>query len=275
MLIQNSNYRMWRERILYVKRKILNLEEIRATVVVLMQFSFRPAHVLSTSALIVTLVSAGQAQERKPLIAPGTTAISSNASSGASAPDTFDPTEDFPLATPVEAVEGTPVPLTVKGKTDYFLKSAFSSQSMARMAATTAFGQATGGRFGGGVDGYTQSLASRYAEHLTSRTIQYGVGALLREDPRFYRSGKDGFWERTAFVLSRTVVTKKDDGSTTIAAGRLLGTFGSNALSAYWHPARPDPLTRGLSETGVNLAGDVGIRMVREFWPDIKRLFKK
>jgi hypothetical protein len=34
-------------------------------------------------------------------------------------------------------------------------------------------------------------------------------------------------------------------------------------------------LKQGAADMGVNLAGDLGMRMVREFWPDIKKIFKR
>jgi hypothetical protein len=175
---------------------------------------------------------------------------------------------DFPLATPVEAPRGA-APLDLMGKTDYYLKSIASPQSIGRLALTTGFKQLTGGT------PYMESFASRYAEHVTRRTVQFGIGALRGEDPRFRPSGKEGFWSRTAFVLSRTVVADMDNGGTSIAAGRLIGHFAGNTLSSYWDPARPSPLKNGLKDTGVSLAGDVGIRMLREFWPDLKKTFLK
>jgi hypothetical protein len=66
-----------------------------------------------------------------------------------------------------------------------------------------------------------------------------------------------------------------DRGGTSVAAGRLVGSFTGNVLSSYWDPSRPDPIKHGLTGTGINLAGDIGMRMVREFWPDLKRTFKK
>jgi hypothetical protein len=118
-------------------------------------------------------------------------------------------------------------------------------------------------------------MGARYAEHITKRTIQFGIGAARGEDPRFYRSGKSGTWSRVAFQLKRTVTVQMDNGGTSLAVGKLAGTFGANAISAYWDPRRPEPLKHGLTSTGVNLAGDLGIRMVREFWPDLKRLFTR
>ena len=188
---------------------------------------------------------------------------------------TPDLTPDFPLATPVEAVSGQFAPMTVKEKTDYYLKATFSPQAIGRLALTNGFRQVNGSDFGGGLGGFSKSFGSRYAEHVTKRTVQFGIGALRGEDPRFHRSNKEGFWGRTGFVLSRTVLVDMDNGGTSIAVGKLAGTFASNTLSQYWQPGRPNVLKQGLTDTGLSLASDVAMRMVREFWPDIKRAFKR
>ena len=112
-------------------------------------------------------------------------------------------------------------------------------------------------------------------EHVTRRSMQFAIGAARGEDPRFYRSGREGFWGRTTFVLSRTVVVQMDNGTTSLAVGKLAGLAGGNVISSYTQPDNPTVWKHTLSSTGVNLAGDIGIRMLREFWPDITRKFKK
>jgi hypothetical protein len=185
-------------------------------------------------------------------------------------------TEDFPLATPVAAVEAPVAPLDLKGKRDYFLKATFSPEAIGRIAFTSGFSQLGGSEtWGSGVGGWGHRVGARYAEHVTRRTITFGIGALRGEDPRFFRSNKDSFWARTAFQLKRTVTVQMDNGGTSVAVGKLAGTFGANAISAYWDPRRPDPLKHGLTSTGISLGTDFATRMVREFWPDMKRLFRR
>jgi hypothetical protein len=183
---------------------------------------------------------------------------------------------DFPLATPQSVADTSPTPLDFQGKVGYFMRSAFSPQSLGRMVFTTGLSQLGGNDvWGGGFDGFQDHLQARYYEHLTRRGIQFAVAVARGEDPRFYRSQKEGFWDRTKFVLSRTVLTQMDDGSTSIAVGRLAGFAGGNLASAYWRPDHPEPWKHTLSNTGVNIGGDIAMRMVREFWPDIKRTFRK
>jgi hypothetical protein len=169
----------------------------------------------------------------------------------------------------VEAAIPGSLPLNVKEKMDYYLKSISSRENVSRLVLTTSIRGLDEGR------SYGETFAARYAEQVTRRTVQFGIGALRGEDPRFRRSGKEGFWARTGFVLSRTVITDMDNGGTSIAAGKLVGSFAGNTLSSYWRPSRADPLMNGLTGTGINLGSDVGMRMLREFWPDLKRKFKR
>lgn len=177
--------------------------------------------------------------------------------------------DEIPLATPVEAAKPGAPALDLHGKFDYYIKSITSPENIGRLTLTTVIGGPQEGR------SYMQTFAGRYAETLTRRTVQFGIGAMRGEDPRFRRSGKEGVWARTGFVLSRTVVADMDNGGKSIAAGKLAGTFTGNALSSYWDPSHPSPWKNGLEGSGINLAGDLGWRMLREFWPDIKHSFKK
>ena len=184
---------------------------------------------------------------------------------------------DFPLATPVEAVQGIAPPLDFKGKTDYFLKSAFSVESLGRVGLMTTIGQIGGveEEWGSGGPAYGRRMRNNYTRHLVSSSIRYGVGAARGEDPRFYRSGKEGFLPRLGFVLSRSFIVQMDDGSKSVAIGRLSGSFAGNTLAEWMRPGTEDPLRSGLTRTAIGLSSDTGMRMIREFWPDIKRKFRR
>jgi hypothetical protein len=178
----------------------------------------------------------------------------------------------------VEAVDPSAhvEPLDLHGKFNYYLKATYAPEPLARISLTTGLRHAMGrGDWSGGMHGYSERLTSRYGEHILRRTIQFGIGAARGEDPRFRASGREGFWPRTKFVLSRTVLVDMDNGGTSIAAGKLVGVFGANAISATWHPAHPSALRNGAEGAAFSLGGDVAGRMLREFWPDTKRMLKK
>lgn len=169
-------------------------------------------------------------------------------------------------------------PLTLKGKTDYFLQTTFSPGTLGRVGMIASLGHIGGAadeEWGTGSAAYSRRLGSRYADHLVSRTMRYGIGAMRGEDPRFYRSGKEGFLPRTGFVLSRTFVVKMDNGSTSVAVGRLAGRFAGDVTGVYLRYAPTDPLRTSLTNSVIGLGGDIGVRMIGEFWPEIKRAFRR
>ena len=89
--------------------------------------------------------------------------------------ETAQPVEErnFPLSTPVEAVQGDPGPLTFKGKTDYYVKSMFSPGTLARVAVMNGIG-AIGGiseDSGTGASAYGRRLSSRYVAHFVGSTV--------------------------------------------------------------------------------------------------------
>jgi len=97
------------------------------------------------------------------------------------------------------------------------------------------------------------------------------VPALTHEDPRYYTLGHGGFFRRSAYALSRVVITKTDSGGTRFNTSELLGNGLEAGLSNLYYP----PEERGLSKTAQNwatqLEGACLNNVVREFWPDIRR----
>jgi hypothetical protein len=196
----------------------------------------------------------------------------------APAQQTETPTEpDFPLSTPVEAVSGNPQPLDFSGKLDYYIKGMTSLETFGRLVGSTAFNHFVIGPdgFSNGIGGAGERFASRYAETAMRRTLQFGIGAARGEDPRFFRSSDTGTWDRVKFQMRRTVLVQMDNGSESVAVGKLTGFFVANAASATWQPVQRNPWREGLQDTGVSLGTDLGYRLLREFWPDIKSKFKK
>jgi hypothetical protein len=161
-----------------------------------------------------------------------------------------------------------PTPLSLKGKTNYYLRSLVSYGGIGRVALFATIDDRADRN-------YLESLGDRMAERVTGATIQYGIGAIRGEDPRFRPSGRQGIWNRTKFVLSRAFIADMDSGGTSMAAGKLLGAFGGSSIAAHWHPLHPNPLRHGVTNGAIVLAGDAGIRALKEFWPDIRRRMKR
>jgi hypothetical protein len=128
-----------------------------------------------------------------------------------------------------------------------------------------------------GGDGFSQRFAARMTTRLVRRSIRLGIEQFSHEDPRFFRSGKRGFLPRAKNVLIQTVRVRKDDGGTTFPYGRVIGAFATAQLSHAWYPQSRHGFVDNLQRGAFVLLGDVGTRMLREFWPEIRRTltFKK
>jgi hypothetical protein len=124
-----------------------------------------------------------------------------------------------------------------------------------------------------------------------SMVENFMVGAVfpsvLHQDPRFYQSGKGGFFRRTGYSVSRIFVTLGDSGHAQFNFSEVLGSGTAAAISTYTYhphhniistPSNPrefivsDHTFDNMVDTwGTQLALDTVTIMIKEFWPDIHR----
>ena len=119
--------------------------------------------------------------------------------------------------------------------------------------------------------GYGRRFASGLTQRAVGNSFQFSVGILLREDPRYFPSERKGTWARIADAIAHTVTVRTDDGSRTLAVGRLAGTFGGGLLSRTWQPEGHDSIPQGLQSGAIMFGADIGWNVFREFWPDLKK----
>jgi hypothetical protein len=94
---------------------------------------------------------------------------------------------------------------------------------------------------------------------------------LTHEDPRYYTLGKNGFFKRASYAISRTFITKNDRGTNEFNISEIGGNASEAALSNLYYPAAE----RGFSKTAKNFATQTvitaGANVLKEFWPDIRK----
>lgn len=79
--------------------------------------------------------------------------------------------------------------------------------------------------------------------------------SLLREDPRYYQLGpKFTPVHRTLYAITRPLVTRKDNGSSSVNGALLLGYAASAALNTAYYPAS----NRNVHDTFASWGGSVG-----------------
>ena len=132
--------------------------------------------------------------------------------------------------------------------------------------------------------GYGQGAAGygkRFGAYFADGTIEnYITGAILptvlRQDPRYFQSGKGSFMHRTGYSVSRIVLTRGDNGRQQFNYSEILGSALAAGISTYtYHPHADRTLANTVSVWGTQVGTDTLTLVVREFWPDIRRKLSK
>jgi len=129
--------------------------------------------------------------------------------------------------------------------------------------------------FGQGLEGYGRRYVTAYADQVIGNMLTEGfMPVLLKEDPRYFRKGTGGVWGRLGYSLTRTLVTKNDSGRNMFNFAEVVGNgMGASIANAYY------PEERGAADTfsrmATQIATDSLSNVLKEFWPDVKRMLQK
>jgi hypothetical protein len=121
--------------------------------------------------------------------------------------------------------------------------------------------------------GYGKRFASRLGRGAMGNTIQLGVEALLHEDSRYTSLQHGSVGRRIGHSLSHSFMVRTPDGRRAPPIGRFAGIVGGAILSRRWYPVGENTFEDGARAAGISLGMFTTINVVREFLPDIKRLF--
>lgn len=130
--------------------------------------------------------------------------------------------------------------------------------------------------YGQGSLGYAKRYGADFTDAFTNELFVVGVfPSLMHEDPRYFRLGQGGGWRRTRYALSRVLIARTDSGGRRLNTSEFLGNFVSGALSQTYYP----PSERGFASVGtrmgVQLGYDALFNILKEFYPDLKRKFRR
>ena len=169
----------------------------------------------------------------------------------------------------------TPI-LTSKEKLRYMLRATYEPESIMFSLAGAGIKQARDSvpEWGQGVEGYGRRLASSFGHKIIKRNIQFGIGTLLHEDPRYFCSGSSGVWRRSFYAASRAFVSNKDGGGIRPGYSKLIAAFGGAYVSRQWHPERKRKMSEYLISTAISIGIDTAKNVFNEFWPDLKRTMR-
>jgi hypothetical protein len=170
-------------------------------------------------------------------------------------------------------------PLTTKEKFKVVTKGSFDYVQIPWYAFLAGISQAEDSEegYGQGAAGY----GKRFGAYFADGTIEnYMTGAILpsvlRQDPRYFQSGKGSFTHRTGYSVSRIFLTRGDNGRQQFNYSEVFGSAISAGISTYsYHPHADRTLPNTLSVWGTQVGYDTITLVVKEFWPDIRRKMSK
>lgn len=128
--------------------------------------------------------------------------------------------------------------------------------------------------WGQGLAGYGRRLSSNFGQYSIKKTLQFSIGMALKEDPRYFASTENGFWRRTIHAMTHTIMVQNDHNRRVFSFGRVTGTLGGSFISRTWHPERQQTVGHALRNAGLSFGSEAGWNVLREFWPEIKKIFQ-
>jgi hypothetical protein len=159
--------------------------------------------------------------------------------------------------------------LTLTQKYQLALRHTFEPAELFRLSLSAAWNQKRNypSEWGQGWDAFGVRMASQVGQQLVREQLEFGVWAIDHEDPRHPKSGLKGVWPRTRFAVVHTFVTRSDSGNMMPAYSRFVGDYGAAFVSREWYPDRFHTVGQGLEAGTISLGYDVGMNILREFWP--------
>lgn len=168
-------------------------------------------------------------------------------------------------------------PLTTSEKFSIASHDSFDRGTLALGAIFGAEGQLTNANrsFGQGASGYGKYFGSSYGDLVIGNYMTEAVfPTLLHQDPRYFRRGTGSRWSRLGYAAGRIFWTQRDSGGTQFNYSELIGNSAAVAISnAYYSNNRT--AADGISKLGMQLGVDMAANILKEFWPDLERKFKR
>ena len=125
---------------------------------------------------------------------------------------------------------------------------------------------------GSGPDGFGRYYWREFTDQVSGTFFTEAIfPTFTHEDPRYYTLGKNGFFRRTSYAITRVVITKNDRGNNEFNLSEIGGNASEAAISNLYYPADE----RGVGKTAKNFATQTvitaGANVLKEFWPDIRK----
>jgi hypothetical protein len=124
-----------------------------------------------------------------------------------------------------------------------------------------------------------EGFGKRYGSSVLNRTILNGaetsIGAIWKEDPRYFRLGQGPVRARLNQTFKQTFLSRYGDGQYRFGAAKAIGITGAAFANKLWVPQSIASNSDCAVRIGASYAGRFLSNLMREFSPDLRKMFKK
>jgi len=129
--------------------------------------------------------------------------------------------------------------------------------------------------FGQSATGFGQYVGAAYADFAIGNFMTEGIfPTLLHQDPRYFRRGTGSGWSRLGYCLWQIFMTHGDSGRAEFNFSEVVGNSAAVAISEAYYRDNRTARDAG-SELALQLGVDMFGNVLKEFWPDMERRFRR
>lgn len=168
-------------------------------------------------------------------------------------------------------------PLTTREKFKIASQDAFDRGTVGLAALSGGEGQLTNANrsFGQGAAGFGRYFGAAYGDLVIGDYMTEAVfPTVLHQDPRYFRRGIGSGWSRLGYAMGQIFWTHRDSGGTQFNYSEVIGNSTAVAISNAYY-ANNRTVGDGVSKLGMQLGVDAAANILKEFWPDLERKFKR
>ena len=168
-------------------------------------------------------------------------------------------------------------PLTSSDKFKIATEDAFDRGTLALAAIFAGEAQLINANrsFGQGAAGYGKYYSAAFADFAIGDYMTEAIyPSLLHQDPRYFRKGIGSGWSRLGYAMGQIFWTHTDSVGTQFNFSEVIGNSTAVAISnVYYSDNRT--ASDAISKLGAQLGVDIASNILKEFWPDIARKFRR
>jgi hypothetical protein len=168
-------------------------------------------------------------------------------------------------------------PIKTSEKFKVASEDAFDRGTIALSALFGAESQLTDANrsFAQGGAGFGRYFGAAYGDFVVGDFMTEGIfPTVLHQDPRYFRRGTGSRWSRLGYAAGQIFWTHSDSGRSQFNYSEVLGNATAVAISdAYYVNNRT--AADNVSKLGMQLSVDMAANVLKEFWPDLERKFKR